>query len=97
MNLGDLTTYDMAKHFLLRHTEVGLSAMTGVIVAARRRGAGARAVEPVRWPGCRHTRCHVADCAMLMQAGTPADVVKTRVMSAGSVYRGSWDCLCRTV
>ena len=75
----------MAKHFILRHTQLDDAAPVHALSSLC---AGLAAAT------LGHMQCHVA---MLMQAGTPADVVKTRVMSAGSVYRGSWDCLRRTV
>nr|XP_006625823.1 PREDICTED: mitochondrial uncoupling protein 4 isoform X1 [Lepisosteus oculatus] len=79
VNLGDLTTYDTMKHFLLRNTSVednyichGLSSISSGLIAAI--------------------------------LGTPADVVKTRIMNQprdahgrGLLYRSSTDCLIQSV
>lgn len=79
VNLGDLTTYDTVKHFLLRHTPVEDNSL-----------------------------CHAISsiCSGLVAAtmGTPADVVKTRIMNQprdsngrGLLYKSSLDCLVQSV
>ncbi|KAH9414676.1 mitochondrial uncoupling protein 4-like [Dermatophagoides pteronyssinus] len=79
VNLGDLTTYDTAKHLILKHTNmkdnIYLHAMSSV--------------------------CSGLVAALL---GTPADVIKTRVMNQptdntgrGLLYRSSMDCLIKSV
>ncbi|XP_054284363.1 mitochondrial uncoupling protein 4 isoform X2 [Macrosteles quadrilineatus] len=79
VNLGDLTTYDTAKQFILSHTSLPDSHLVHMLSSA---------------------------CAGLVAAtmGTPADVVKTRIMNQptdangrGLLYRSSWDCLLKTV
>lgn len=79
VNLGDLTTYDTVKRFVMHKT--GL-------------------------PDCHIVHITSSICAGLVAAtmGTPADVVKTRVMNQptdrdgrGVLYRGSLDCLTQTV
>uniref|UniRef100_A0AAY4AVH3 Mitochondrial uncoupling protein 4 n=2 Tax=Denticeps clupeoides TaxID=299321 RepID=A0AAY4AVH3_9TELE len=79
VNLGDLTTYDTVKHFLLRNTSVP-----------------------------DNSACHAvaSTCSGLVAAamGTPADVVKTRIMNQprdlhgrGLLYKSSVDCLLQSV
>lgn len=79
VNLGDLTTYDSAKRFILRNTSLEDNHL-----------------------------CHglASCCAGLVAAlmGTPADVIKTRVMNQpmddkgrGILYSSSIDCLKKTV
>ncbi|XP_046988039.1 mitochondrial uncoupling protein 4 [Schistocerca americana] len=79
VNLGDLTTYDSAKQFILTHTSLPDSHLTHMLSSG---------------------------CAGLVAAtmGTPADVVKTRIMNQptdasgkGIVYKSSLDCLVKTV
>ncbi|XP_073974551.1 uncoupling protein 4A isoform X1 [Rhodnius prolixus] len=79
VNLGDLTTYDTAKQFILSHTRLEDSHTTHVLSSG---------------------------CAGLVAAtmGTPADVVKTRIMNQptdhsgrGLIYKSSTDCLIKTV
>ncbi|KPM04768.1 mitochondrial uncoupling protein 4-like protein [Sarcoptes scabiei] len=79
VNLGDLTTYDTAKHLILKHTNMQdnyyLHALSSV--------------------------CSGLVAALL---GTPADVIKTRVMNQptdsqgkGLLYKSSVDCLIKSV
>uniref|UniRef100_A0A4W4HTZ5 Mitochondrial uncoupling protein 4 n=2 Tax=Electrophorus electricus TaxID=8005 RepID=A0A4W4HTZ5_ELEEL len=79
VNLGDLTTYDSVKHFLLRNATLQDNCL-----------------------------CHglASTCSGLVAAtmGTPADVVKTRIMNQpwdsngkGLLYKSSVDCLVQTV
>ncbi|XP_044758642.1 mitochondrial uncoupling protein 4 [Coccinella septempunctata] len=79
VNLGDLTTYDTAKRFILRNTSLEDNHFCHLLASA---------------------------CAGLVAAGlgTPADVVKTRVMNQpldehgrGMIYKGSIDCLLSTI
>ncbi|XP_055547450.1 mitochondrial uncoupling protein 4 isoform X1 [Wyeomyia smithii] len=79
VNLGDLTTYDTVKRFVMKKT--GL-------------------------PDCHLVHIMSSICAGLVAAtmGTPADVVKTRVMNQptdlngkGLLYKGSLDCLQQTI
>lgn len=79
VNLGDLTTYDSAKRFILTHTTLTDNHFTHILASA---------------------------CAGLVAAtmGTPADVVKTRIMNQptdasgrGLIYKSSIDCLLKTV
>jgi len=79
VNLGDLSTYDSVKKWLLQHTSLEDNSLT---------------------------HCMSSGCAGLVGAimGTPADVVKARVMNQptdregkGLIYRGSTDCLLQTV
>lgn len=79
VNLGDLTTYDTVKRFVMKKT--GL-------------------------PDCHTVHIISSICAGLVAAtmGTPADVVKTRIMNQptdkfgnGVLYKGSLDCLQQTV
>ncbi|XP_065340668.1 mitochondrial uncoupling protein 4 [Cloeon dipterum] len=79
VNLGDLTTYDTAKRFILTHTNL---------------------------PDTYVTHTLSSGCAGLVAAtmGTPADVIKTRIMNQptdakgnGLLYKGSIDCLMKTV
>uniref|UniRef100_A0A7M5ECL1 Mitochondrial uncoupling protein n=2 Tax=Anopheles funestus TaxID=62324 RepID=A0A7M5ECL1_ANOFN len=79
VNLGDLTTYDTVKHFIMHKT--GL-------------------------PDCHLVHIMSSICAGLVAAtmGTPADVVKTRIMNQptdasgrGLLYKGSIDCLQQTI
>ncbi|XP_078398158.1 mitochondrial uncoupling protein 4 [Cetorhinus maximus] len=79
VSLGDLTTYDTVKHFLLRNTALkdnslchGLSSICSGLVAAT--------------------------------MGTPADVIKTRIMNQtrdkqgrGLLYTSTIDCLVKTI
>ncbi|KAM6965235.1 mitochondrial uncoupling protein 4 [Aplochiton taeniatus] len=79
VNLGDLTTYDTVKHFLLRNTSLQDNSL-----------------------------CHglASTCSGLIAAtmGTPADVIKTRIMNQprdvngrGLLYKSSLDCLTQSV
>ncbi|PSN55684.1 hypothetical protein C0J52_03190 [Blattella germanica] len=79
VNLGDLTTYDSAKRFILTHTSLTDNHLTHMLSSI---------------------------CAGLVAAtmGTPADVVKTRIMNQptdskgnGLIYKSSVDCLVKTV
>ncbi|KAM8952343.1 mitochondrial uncoupling protein 4 [Pelodytes ibericus] len=79
VNMGDLTTYDTVKHFLLRNTTLKDNML-----------------------------CHSISsiCSGLVAAtlGTPADVIKTRIMNQprdkngrGVLYKSSTDCLMQAV
>ncbi|XP_059837590.1 mitochondrial uncoupling protein 4 isoform X2 [Hypanus sabinus] len=79
VSLGDLTTYDTVKHFLLRNTALKDGSL-----------------------------CHALSsiCAGLVAAtmGTPADVIKTRIMNQtrdkqgrGLLYTSTYDCLKQTI
>uniref|UniRef100_A0A8B9G736 Solute carrier family 25 member 27 n=1 Tax=Amazona collaria TaxID=241587 RepID=A0A8B9G736_9PSIT len=79
VNMGDLTTYDSVKHFLLLNTPLMDNGVTHSVASS---------------------------CSGLVAAvlGTPADVVKTRVMNQprdkqgrGLLYKSSTDCLTQTV
>ncbi|KAK2160723.1 hypothetical protein LSH36_127g02038 [Paralvinella palmiformis] len=78
VNLGDLATYDTAKHLILKHTALQDNYVTHALSSS---------------------------CSGLIAAtmGTPADVVKTRVMNQpvkhgrGLLYKSSFDCLMKTV
>ncbi|NXO63208.1 UCP4 protein, partial [Phainopepla nitens] len=79
VNMGDLTTYDSVKHFLLLNTTLVDNSVTHSVSSA---------------------------CSGLVAAvlGTPADVVKTRIMNQprdkqgrGLLYKSSMDCLIQTV
>jgi solute carrier family 25 uncoupling protein 27 len=78
VNLGDLTTYDTAKHLILTRTSLKDNPVTHTLASA---------------------------CSGLVSAilGTPADVVKTRIMNQqyingrGALYSSSVDCLVKTV
>lgn len=79
VNLGDLTTYDTAKHLILKHTNLKDDYFTHALGSA----------------------CSGLIAALL---GTPADVIKTRVMNQpvddkgrGVYYRSSMDCLLQSV
>ncbi|XP_075057423.1 mitochondrial uncoupling protein 4 [Mixophyes fleayi] len=79
VNMGDLTTYDSVKHFLLRNTNLKDNSL-----------------------------CHSISsiCSGLVAAtlGTPADVIKTRIMNQprdkhgrGILYKSSTDCFIQAV
>ncbi|KAK3761358.1 hypothetical protein RRG08_060925 [Elysia crispata] len=78
VNLGDLATYDTAKHLILVNTNLKDNYVTHTMASA---------------------------CSGLVAAiiGTPADVIKTRIMNQptqdgkGLLYSGSVDCLVKTV
>lgn len=79
VNLGDLTTYDTAKHMVLNHTNLKDDYILHAMASA---------------------------CSGLIAAvlGTPADVIKTRVMNQpcdqqgrGLFYKNSLDCLVQSV
>ncbi|KAK7112433.1 mitochondrial uncoupling protein 4-like isoform X1 [Littorina saxatilis] len=78
VNLGDLATYDTAKHLILRKTSLHDNYVT-------------------------HSLASVCSGLVAALMGTPADVVKTRVMNQptkdgkGLLYKGSIDCLVKTV
>lgn len=79
VNLGDLTTYDTAKHLIISHTSLTDSTLTHILASSL---AGIVAAT----------------------VGTPADVVKTRIMNQptdklgrGLLYKSSLDCLLLTV
>lgn len=79
VNMGDLTTYDTVKHYLLRNTNLKDNSI-----------------------------CHSISsiCSGLVAAtlGTPADVIKTRIMNQprdkhgrGILYKSSTDCFIQAV
>ncbi|EDQ89962.1 uncharacterized protein MONBRDRAFT_16773, partial [Monosiga brevicollis MX1] len=78
VGLGDIATYDMAKHFFVRDLQM-----------------------PDNW----FSHMCASGCSGLAAAllGTPADVVKTRMMNQpvvdgrGVLYKNSIDCLVKTV
>ncbi|CAH1793632.1 unnamed protein product [Owenia fusiformis] len=79
VNMGDLATYDSAKHFILRNTQLDDNYITHTLSSA---------------------------CSGMVSASlsTPLDVVKTRIMnqptdvhSRGLLYKGSVDCLMKTI
>ncbi|CAG9859734.1 unnamed protein product [Phyllotreta striolata] len=79
VNLGDLTTYDMAKRTIMKHTNLPDNYILHMLSSC---------------------------CAGFVAAsmGTPADVIKTRVMNQpmddkgrGTLYSSSIDCLTKTV
>ncbi|XP_053880292.1 mitochondrial uncoupling protein 4 isoform X3 [Malaclemys terrapin pileata] len=79
VNMGDLTTYDSVKHFLLLNTPLQDNSVTHSIASV---------------------------CSGLVAAilGTPADVVKTRIMNQprdkqgrGLLYKSSADCLIQAI
>ncbi|NWT28616.1 UCP4 protein, partial [Cardinalis cardinalis] len=79
VNMGDLTTYDTVKHFLLRNTTLVDNSVT-------------------------HSVSSVFSGLVAAVLGTPADVVKTRIMNQprdkqgrGLLYKSSMDCLIQTV
>ncbi|KAL2095598.1 hypothetical protein ACEWY4_007746 [Coilia grayii] len=79
VNLGDLTTYDTVKHFLLRNT-------------------------PVEDNSICHSLASICSGLVAATMGTPADVVKTRIMNQprdlhgrGLLYKSSIDCLIQSV
>jgi len=78
VNMGDLATYDISKHFILTHTSL-----------------------PDNW--IVHTFASGCSGVVAALVGTPADVVKTRIMNQptkdgiGLLYSGSIDCLTKTV
>ena len=72
VNLGELTTYDTVKHFLLGHTSLQDNSLT-------------------------HSISSLCSGVVAASVGTPADVIKTRIMNSGVAYTGSVDCLVKTV
>ncbi|XP_077173786.1 mitochondrial uncoupling protein 4 [Paroedura picta] len=79
VNMGDLTTYDSVKHFLLRNTSLQDNSVTHSLSSG---------------------------CSGLVAAvlGTPADVIKTRIMNQprdqhgrGLLYKSSTDCLFQAI
>ncbi|CAH1113566.1 unnamed protein product [Psylliodes chrysocephalus] len=79
VNLGDLTTYDMAKRTIMKHTDLPDNYILHILSSS---------------------------CAGFVAAamGTPADVIKTRVMNQpmddrgkGTLYSSSIDCLRKTI
>lgn len=78
VNLGDLTTYDRAKRFILKNTTLEDNYVSHSLAST---------------------------CSGLVAAilGTPADVIRTRVMNQptdekgrGTLYKSSTDCLIKT-
>ncbi|NXK11874.1 UCP4 protein, partial [Herpetotheres cachinnans] len=79
VNMGDLTTYDTVKHFLLLNTSLVDNSVT-------------------------HSAASCCSGLVAAVLGTPADVVKTRIMNQprdkqgrGLLYKSSMDCLIQTV
>ncbi|NXH48623.1 UCP4 protein, partial [Dicaeum eximium] len=79
VNMGDLTTYDSVKQFLLLNTTLVDNSVT-------------------------HSVSSAASGLVAAVLGTPADVVKTRIMNQprdkqgrGLLYKSSMDCLVQTV
>nr|CAD7567871.1 unnamed protein product [Timema californicum] len=87
VNLGDLTTYDSVKRFLLTHTSLNGQSFHSHFMQV---GSESLCLRPT--------------CLVAATMGTPADVVKTRIMNQptdskgyGLVYKSSIDCLVKTV
>ncbi|XP_057309655.1 mitochondrial uncoupling protein 4-like [Hydractinia symbiolongicarpus] len=72
VNLGDLTTYDTAKHTILRKTGLQDNYVT-------------------------HTLSSICSGLVAATLGTPADVIKTRIMNNPDQYKGSLDCFVKAV
>lgn len=72
VNLGDLTTYDTAKHFVIRNTHLQDNSLT-------------------------HTLSSICSGLIASTIGTPADVIKSRIMNNPDLYKGSVDCFLKTV
>uniref|UniRef100_UPI00398F4B7B mitochondrial uncoupling protein 4 n=1 Tax=Pristiophorus japonicus TaxID=55135 RepID=UPI00398F4B7B len=79
VSLGDLTTYDTVKHFLLRNTSLQDSSLC-------------------------HTLSSICSGLVAATMGTPADVIKTRIMNQtrdkqgrGLRYKSTIDCLMQTI
>eukprot|EP00112_Aurelia_sp_Birch-Aquarium-sp1_P016134 Seg3632.1 transcript_id=Seg3632.1/GoldUCD/mRNA.D3Y31 product="Mitochondrial uncoupling protein 4" protein_id=Seg3632.1/GoldUCD/D3Y31 len=72
VNLGDLTTYDSAKHFILRNTSLEDNYVT-------------------------HALGSVCSGLVAASLGTPADVIKTRIMNNPDLYKGTIDCFNKSV
>ncbi|XP_043538811.1 mitochondrial uncoupling protein 4 isoform X1 [Chiloscyllium plagiosum] len=79
VSLGDLTTYDTVKHFLLRHTTLKDNSLC-------------------------HALSSICSGFVAATMGTPADVIKTRIMNQtrdkqgrGLLYTSTMDCLMQTV
>jgi len=72
VNLGDLTTYDTAKHLVLRKTGLEDNYIT-------------------------HTLSSICSGLIAAIIGTPADVIKTRIMNNPDLYSGSLDCFMKAV
>eukprot|EP00794_Sanderia_malayensis_P011936 gene11936-13172_t len=72
VNLGDLTTYDSAKHFILRNTSLHDNYVT-------------------------HALSSVCSGLVAASLGTPADVIKTRIMNNPDLYKGTIDCFQKSV
>ncbi|XP_065063128.1 mitochondrial uncoupling protein 4-like isoform X2 [Rhopilema esculentum] len=72
VNLGDLTTYDSAKHFILRNTSLHDNYVT-------------------------HALASICSGLVAASLGTPADVIKTRIMNNPSLYKGTIDCFNKSV
>ncbi|XP_028927536.1 mitochondrial uncoupling protein 4 isoform X4 [Ornithorhynchus anatinus] len=79
VNMGDLTTYDSVKHFLLRNTSLQDNILT-------------------------HSLSSLCSGLVAATLGTPADVIKSRIMNQptdkqgrGLLYKSSIDCLIQTI
>ncbi|CAH2245789.1 mitochondrial uncoupling 4 [Pelobates cultripes] len=79
VNMGDLTTYDTVKHFLLRNTNLKDSMLC-------------------------HSISSIFSGLVAATLGTPADVIKTRIMNQprdkngrGILYKSSTDCFMQAV
>lgn len=72
VNLGDLTTYDSAKHFILRNTSLHDNYVT-------------------------HALSSLCSGLVAASLGTPADVIKTRIMNNPDLYKGVIDCFNKSV
>uniref|UniRef100_A0A8C5M8M3 Solute carrier family 25 member 27 n=1 Tax=Leptobrachium leishanense TaxID=445787 RepID=A0A8C5M8M3_9ANUR len=79
VNMGDLTTYDTVKHFLLRNTNLKDNMLC-------------------------HSISSIFSGLVAATLGTPADVIKTRIMNQprdkngrGILYRSSTDCFMQAV
>ncbi|OCT81334.1 solute carrier family 25 member 27 L homeolog isoform X1 [Xenopus laevis] len=79
VNMGDLTMYDTAKHFLLRNTPLTDNSLC-------------------------HTISSICSGVVAATLGTPADVIKTRIMNQprdkhgrGLLYKSSTDCLIQAI
>jgi len=72
VNLGDLTTYDSAKHFILRNTSLQDNYVT-------------------------HSLASICSGLVAASLGTPADVIKTRIMNNPDLYKGTLDCFNKSV
>ncbi|XP_049975299.1 mitochondrial uncoupling protein 4 isoform X3 [Alexandromys fortis] len=99
VNMGDLTTYDTVKHYLVLNTPLEENIATHGLSSRPAQGAHQQG----ELDKCENYE-HLCSGLVASILGTPADVIKSRIMNQprdkqgrGLLYKSSTDCLIQAV